>query len=115
VCVSQCALDVCREDSTSVKKVYQAVFPPSLNENTLKKNPTFIAAKKIYQAQGSPIPSVEVSIIESSKEKKESMMAYASQKRNLLKIWPYYHVYPHWIYFGIFDKEYFHVIEITKP
>jgi hypothetical protein len=46
------------------------------------------------------------------KEKKQVMLTYASQERNLKKIWPYYEVYPHWLYFKIFDKEYFREITI---
>jgi len=92
VCVSQSILDACEEgkltEGFSVQRVYQAVFPKTLNENVLKDNPAFIAAKKIYQAEGSPQPTVEVDIFESSSEKKQVMMAFNSQKRNLRKIWP---------------------------
>ena len=98
---------------SSVNKIYQAVFTKTLNENILKDNPAFIAAKNVYQVDGSPNPDVEVNIYNSSKEKKEVMLAYHSQKRNLKKIWPYYHVYPHWLYFKIFDKEYFRIISIN--
>ncbi len=118
VCVSQSVIDVCNkmktDSSFSVKKIYQAVFSRTLNENTLKNNPTFIAAKKIYQQEGSPIPDVQVNIYNSSKEKKAIMVAYESQKRNLKKIWPYYYLYPHWIYFKIFDTEYFNVISLDQ-
>jgi LmbE family N-acetylglucosaminyl deacetylase len=112
VCVSQSAIDVTRENKTSVERIYQAVFPRTLNENVLKDNPAFIAAKTVYKAEGSPIPTVEVDIVNSSAEKKDVMVAYESQKRNLKKIWPYYDFYPHSVYFRIFDKEYFHVIEV---
>jgi LmbE family N-acetylglucosaminyl deacetylase len=114
VCVSQSAIDVCVQNKLksqfSVQRIYQAVFPRSLNENILKNNPAFIAAKEVYQAEGSPIPTVEINIYNSSKEKKAVMLAYASQHRNLKKIWPYYNIYPHWLYFKIFDSEYFHEI-----
>jgi LmbE family N-acetylglucosaminyl deacetylase len=113
VCVSQSAIDVCRENETSVQRIYQAVFPRTLNENVLKDNPAFIAAKKVYNAEGSPHPTVEIDIVNSSAEKKDVMIAYESQKRNLAKIWPYYNVYPHWVYFRIFDKEYFNVVEVN--
>jgi LmbE family N-acetylglucosaminyl deacetylase len=118
VCVSQCAIDVCETFKTdsafSVRRIYQAVFPRTLNDNTLKNNPAFIAAKKVYQAEGSPIPNVEYEILNSSKEKKQALVAYESQKRSLLKIWPYYYLYPHWLYFRIFDKEYFHTITVRN-
>lgn len=118
VCVSQSVIDVCEQEKMradfSVKKIYQAVFPRTLNENVLKNNPAFIAAKKVYQAEGSPIPTVEINIYKSSKDKKQVMLTYESQKRNLRKIWPYYHVYPHWLYFKIFDKEYFRDLTVKR-
>ncbi len=118
VCVSQSALDVSEEQKMNadfpVEKIYQAVFPKTLNENTLKDNPAFIAAKTVYQAEGSPSPTVEIDIYPASKEKKKVMLAYASQQRILKKIWPYYEVYPHWLYFKIFDKEFFNVIAIKQ-
>src|SRR5690606_15148048 len=98
VCVSQTALSICEESRNaadfSVLRIYQAVFPRSLNENVLKNNPAFIAAKNVYEADGSPDPTVEIDIYDSSSEKKQVMLAYESQKRNLVKIWPYYNVYP---------------------
>lgn len=116
VCVSQTTLDICEETKAvadfSVQRIYQAVFPKTLNENILEDNPAFIAAKQIYNAEGSPDPTVEIDILTSSREKKQVMLAYESQRRNLVKIWPYYNVYPHWLYFRIFDKEYFRSIVI---
>lgn len=112
VCVSQCAIDVCHENKNSVERIYQAVFPRTLNENILRDNPAFISAKQVYKAEGSPTPTVEFDIINSSREKKEVMITYKSQERNLKKIWPFYNLYPHWIYFRIFNKEYFSVISI---
>lgn len=114
VCVSQSIIDVCKENKSefSVQKIYQAVFSRTLNENILKNNPAFIAAKKVYNTSGSPIPTVEIDIIESAADKKDCMMAYESQKRNLKKVWPYFDKYPAWIYFRIFPKEYFYVIEV---
>jgi LmbE family N-acetylglucosaminyl deacetylase len=118
VCISQIVLDICEENKVnkvfSVEKIYQAVFPKTLNENILKNNPAFIAAKAVYKAEGSPIPTVEINIYNSSKKKKQVMLAYESQKRNLIKIWPNYDLYPHWLYFKIFDKEYFRDITITR-
>jgi LmbE family N-acetylglucosaminyl deacetylase len=117
VCVSQCVVDVCSDNSKietfSVKNIYQAVFTKTLNENVLKNNPAFIAAKNVYAAEGSPTPTVEINIRNSSSEKKQIMLAYESQKRNLKKIWPYYYLYPHWVYFSIFDKEYFRVLKVS--
>lgn len=116
VCVSQCVINVCNQkkhrSQFSVKKIYQSVFTRSQSENILGDNPTYQAAKKVYKADGMPIPDCEITISGSAKEKKQTMLAFASQHRNLKKFWKYYHWYPSWIYFNIFDKEYFRVITI---
>lgn len=111
--VSQTVLTICRESDTipgfPVQKIYQPVFPPDMNEKVLKNIPAFAAAKKEYKLSASPSPTVEISITETARQKKATMLAYASQHRNLKKFWPYYNWYPSWIYFRIFDKEYFRV------
>jgi LmbE family N-acetylglucosaminyl deacetylase len=117
-CVSQCAIDVCNamkmEANFPVKRIYQSVYTRSMSEKILGNNPTYVAAKKIYQAEGMPMPDVEIDIYGSAKEKKKVMLAYHSQSRNLKKVWPYYHWYPYWLYFKIFSKEYFNVITINE-
>lgn len=114
VATAQAVLDVWSANRAvpgyPVERVYQAVFPPTLNENILSGNPAFLATKDVYGAEGSPHPTTEIDITAVSKAKKQVMKTYKSQHRNLKKIWPYYHVYPHWIYFQLFDKEYFHVV-----
>ncbi len=115
-CVSQCIVDICQEmserDSVSVRKIYQAVYTKSMNEKIVGDTPVYTAAKKIYNKGGMPSPDVEINIYESAREKKEIMCAFHSQKRNLKKFWPYYNWYPYSIYFRIFNKEYFRIINI---
>jgi len=115
-CVSQCIIDVCNEQkalpSFTVNKIYQAVYTRTMNEKIMSKYPVYIAAKKVYQVDGMPPPDVEINIYGNAKEKKEVMNVYESQKGNLKKFWPYYNWYPYWIYFKIFDKEYFRVITV---
>jgi LmbE family N-acetylglucosaminyl deacetylase len=115
VAVSQACVDVCKQIKTSgqlpVKKIYQAVFTPSQAEKTIGDMPPFIAGKKIYQCNGMPEPSVQINISSQAATKKEVMKTYESQQGPIKKVWPYYNWYPSWIYFGIFNKEYFHVVE----
>ncbi len=115
VCVSQCVVDVsgihAADSAFSVKRIYQAVFPKTLNERVLHNNPAFVAAQRVW-GKGSPDPDVEVNIFGSAGTKKAVMQAYESQHRNIRKVWPYYQLYPAWLYFKIFDKEYFHVLKV---
>jgi hypothetical protein len=59
-----------------------------------------------------PEPSVEIDISEFGDQKMRVLEAFNSQKKNLKKFVPYYHIFPAWIYFRVFDKEYFKVIDL---
>lgn len=118
VLVGKVVEDICRlyKDSLQfpVKKIYQNVIPPSHAEKMMGDAASYIKGKKIYHCNGMPIPDVQTDISSFAKKKKAVFLAHASQHRNLKKFWPYYKYYPSWIYFGIFDKEYFNVIDIEE-
>lgn len=118
VLVGKVVEDICRlyKDSLQfpVKKIYQNVIPPSHAEKIMGNAAPYIQGKKIYHCTGMPIPDVQIDISSFARKKKAVFLAHASQHRNLKKIWPYYKYYPGWIYFGIFDKEYFNVIDIEE-
>ena len=124
VFISQQVLEYCRRNKEkpgfTVQRVYQAVFPPSMAEAILIKNSwvsenPYIIGKKKYNCNGMPLPDVYVNIYASAKRKKEYMNAFSSHDRkNIAKASPYYNWYPYWIYFRIFDKEYFRVISFKN-
>ncbi|MEY3399322.1 MAG: hypothetical protein RL220_1916 [Bacteroidota bacterium] len=117
VCVSKCIHQVCdtlkSHGDCPVQRIYQCVMPPSQNERIVGDLPVFRAAKEVYETEGMPLPDVEISITDCAAEKMSVMRAFESQKRNLKKFWPSYNLYPSWVYFGIFDREYFHIVELT--
>lgn len=106
-----------RKDSlaSSVKKIYQYVMPPSQAEKVNGSYETYIEGKKIYGCNGMPVPDVQIDISPVAKIKRRVFFAHASQHRNLKKYFPFYRYYPGSIYFGIFDKEYFSIIEFEHP
>jgi LmbE family N-acetylglucosaminyl deacetylase len=116
ILVSQLILKYCRNNKSnagfSVKKIYQPVFPPSLSESILAGNMTYESAKKIYRIPGMPLPDVQVNIYGTSVQKKEAMRAYITEQNSLKRIWPYYQYYPAKLYFKIFNREFFRVINI---
>jgi len=118
VAVSRCVDDVCRlfKDTVDfpVRKIYQSVFPYSQAEKILGNLPAYQQGKNIYGVKGMPVPEVSVSIKDFGGKKKDFMCAFESQQSSIKKIWPYYNWYPSWIYFGIFDKEYFRTINIKN-
>jgi LmbE family N-acetylglucosaminyl deacetylase len=116
VALSRAIREFCRQSKNQpgfpVQRIYHPVYPPSLQKNILDKSPAFTAAKKVYKTQGLPAPHVAVDITEVAEKKKQIMRSLASQHQSLKKMWPYYKWYPGWLYFRIFDKEYFRVISI---
>lgn len=117
VMMSRLVLDYCRQHKNdsgfTVKKIYQAVFPPSLAENVLGKMPVYNEAKKVYQCAGMPLPTVAINISSYARQKKAAMQAYTTEQNSIKKIWPYYNWYPSWIYFRIFDRDFFRVLDVS--
>ena len=116
VLVAQTVVDVCSsyKDTLgfSVRKIYQYVWPKSQAEKIMGNSDVYSEGKRIYGCDGMPSPDVQINISLFSKTKKRVFLAHASQHRNLKKFFPYYHYYPGWLYFGIFNKEYFRIINI---
>lgn len=116
VVISQIVLKCCQDQKNdpdfTVKKIYQPVFTPEQAQHVLGKLPVFVEAKKVYQVEGMPLPDVAVPITKYARQKKEVMKGYITEQNSLRKIWPYYNWYPSWIYFRIFNKEYFRVITL---
>lgn len=118
VLISQVVLAYCNkhkdEEGFSVKKIYQPVFPPSLAENIFGSLPVYQEAKKVYAAPGMPNPDVQVNITRYGALKKKALASYSTEQNSIRKFWPYYYWYPSWIYFSIFDRDFFRVITIGK-
>lgn len=116
VMISKLVLKYCQNhrdsNNFSVKRIYQPVFAPSLAENILGKGYQF--AKKTYSCNGMPLPTVQVNISKWGEKKKKAMTSFTTEQNSLKKIWPYYNWYPSFIYFKIFNREFFRVIRTDK-
>lgn len=95
-----------------VERIYQYVWPPSYAEKVMGGKEVYEAAKELYGIDGMPKPSIEIDISDFSSEKKNTLQLHASQQRNLTKLFWAYNYYPSWLYFGIFNTEYFNLIEM---
>ena len=118
VMISQRIMDYCRQHKNdpgfSVNKIYQPVFPPSQSDRVLTKMPVYNEAKKVYQCEGMPLPDVQIEYGDQSKEKKQVMQASTTEQNSFKQITPYYNWYPHWIYFKIFDRDFFKVVNVSS-
>ncbi|MFT3826627.1 MAG: PIG-L family deacetylase [Chitinophagaceae bacterium] len=103
-----------------VQKVYQAVFPPSMARSILLKNTTsdinlYKMGQQQYHCTGMPLPDVSVNIYPYARQKKTYMNGFsAHDRKNISKISPWYNWYPSWVYFRIFNKEYFRIVDTGK-
>lgn len=95
-----------------VKKIYMSVLPPLQAEKIVGKVGAYIEGKKIYNCYGMPIPDVQIDISSFGSKKKEIILAEHSQHRNFKKFVPYYQYYPGWLYYYIFNREYFKIINV---
>lgn len=118
VLVSQTVVNICREYKDSlefpVKRIYQCVWPFSQAEKVMKKIPTYHIGKKIYGCDGMPAPDVEIEISSFGSTKKKVLAAHVSQHNSIKRYIKCYHCYPAWLYFRIFNKEYFRIIDINE-
>lgn len=140
VFISQSILNVCNRnksiDNFPVERIYQSVMPPSQTRGVMVKYQKFrqflkpskiisliknkgfeesvyVDAKRIYGCTGMPLPDTQIQIDTLSKYKKEFLMCWSpSETKDLKRFIPFYHWYPHWIYYKIFDYEYFKTIAI---
>lgn len=125
VFISKQVIAYCNHNKThpgfSVQKVYQAVFPPSMAEKILVRNSTsdinlYKMGQQQYHCSGMPLPDVQVNIYSYARQKKQYMNSFSPHDRkNIGKISPFYNWYPWWVYFRIFNKEYFRVVENQVP
>jgi len=115
VLVAKTISDICIDMSVSspdfpVKYFYQNVHSRKQSEH-LHTLPVYVEAKKIYKIDGMPIPDAELDVSNLTAEKKFGLSVWKSQVRNIRKFFPYFEFYPHWLYFNVADREYYHILK----
>ena len=56
---------------------------------------------------GLPAPTVAVNIVAQAKRKRRLLDVHASQAKVIADVQPYADRAPHWLYYRLFDREYF--------
>ncbi|MCD4735572.1 MAG: hypothetical protein K8R53_05980 [Bacteroidales bacterium] len=75
----------------------------------------YLAAKTLYNIDGMPEPHVEINIYDQAESKMNYLRTYNAHERiNIRKFVPYFEEFDAEIYFSIFNREFFRVIE-QKP
>ncbi len=70
------------------------------------------AADKLYGIDGIPEPDVQINITEQAETKMTYLRTYPENvRKNFRKYIPYYEEFDAKLYFSIFDREFFRIIE----
>jgi len=123
--ISQLVKDLFTENKIECQKIYQSVYTDHMEKEIVDKwlgermkkwgypNASDIA-NKLYGITGMPEPTTQIEISEVAETKMNYLMTYDEDvRKNLKKFIPYYEEFDAKTYFGIFNKEFFRVIE--KP
>lgn len=121
--ISQLVLDLFRAGRLRADRIYQSVYTDHMEEQIVD---TWLKAKleraghphastianQLYGISGMPEPTVQVNIIGQADTKMRYLRAYPEKvRKNLRKFLPYYEEFEATTYFGVFDREFFRVIE----
>ncbi|MGB0524977.1 MAG: PIG-L family deacetylase [Flammeovirgaceae bacterium] len=123
VFISSLVLNICQDQSLGIERIYQSVYPPSMEynvnvkwNNMWNKFNVYEKAREVYQEpEGMPTPTCSINIYSVADKKMTYLSSFLKhEQKNLKKFIPGYHYYPSWLYFWLFNKEYFHVIEVSS-
>lgn len=121
--ISQLTLDLFQQNTLSAQRVYQSVYTDHMEKEIVDTwlkirmqkwgypNASEIA-NKMYGINGMPAPTTQVSIRPFGEDKMAYLLAYPEDvRKNLRKFIPYFEEFDADTYFGIFDREFFRVVE----
>jgi LmbE family N-acetylglucosaminyl deacetylase len=121
--ISQLVLNLYEAKKINTEKIYQSVYTNHMEAEIVDKwlkakmekwgyPHASTIANNLYKIDGMPEPTVQINIVDFADKKKQYLMEYdESVRKNLRKFIPYYEDFDAKTYFGIFDREFFRVIE----
>jgi LmbE family N-acetylglucosaminyl deacetylase len=123
VFISQMVLDLSKSGAISPVYVYQNVYTKHMAESIMKRLADLMQewgfdgdqwenSKKVYNVNGMPQPTVQVSILKEADTKMEFLESYNERERKTINFYvPAFEEYSADEYFSIFDREFFRVIK----
>lgn len=121
--ISQLVVDLFQQNDIEIDRIYQSVYTDHmehaivdtwLKERMLRWGYPHASdlANALYGISGMPEPDVQINIRDVATTKMEYLRAYPeSVRKNLRKFIPYYEQFDADSYFGVFDREFFRVIQ----
>lgn len=102
------------QQNFSPSQLYQVTLPRPMIEIALKISDTF--RKNYHNSQdGLPPPDLAIKIAQWGYDKRQVFESHRSQKDSLSDLQPYYDKFPPFVYFRVFDKEYFTQVKPETP
>ena len=98
--------EVTAEDGP-VRRLYQATLPRALIAIALKAVAAFRDNYPMDPARGLPAPTLAVPIARMAATKRALLDIHVSQAKVMADVQPYYDRVPAWLYYRLFDREYF--------
>lgn len=93
----------------SVRRLYQATLPTSMIELALKLVDAFRTQYPTDPAKGLPAPDVAIHIPSQAASKRAVLDAHSTQVKIIADVQPGYDKVPAWLYYRLFDREYYAV------
>lgn len=90
-----------------VRRLYQATLPRALITTALRTVAAFRDNYPKDPAQALPAPTLAVPIARMAATKRALLDVHASQAKVIADVQPYYDRAPAWLYYRLFDREYF--------
>ena len=113
--VSKAVMEVFEEEKGkadfSPQKLYQVTLPKDMIAFALKMAEGFRNNYPKDPKKGLPTADVCVNITPYGRFKRDCMLAHVSQRPTFDDMQPGFATLPPWLYFRIFDREYFHIIK----
>ena len=99
--------EVVEAGAPSVRRLYQATLPKALVSLALKLVAAFRDNYPADPAAGLPVATQAVRIARQAATKRRLLDVHASQAKVVADVQPYYDRVPAWLYYRLFDREYF--------
>jgi LmbE family N-acetylglucosaminyl deacetylase len=126
VFVSQMVLDLASENRINPRYVYQSVFTDHMEQTIMERLSGLMKgwgfdgdgwqkAQRTYGVSGMPEPTVQFDIKKQAAVKMDYLRSYNERERKVIGFYlPAFEDYDAEEYFGVFDREFFRVIEIES-
>ncbi|MBT2636832.1 PIG-L family deacetylase [Bacillus sp. ISL-39] len=98
-----------KKEDSPVKRLYFATLPKPMINLALKLSPTF--KERYPRDKGLPEPTIAFPMASEASSRKQELLAHETQWKTVASVQPYHDKVPSWIYYRIFDREYYHLVK----